>query len=94
MCISAFDQTVIVRPVELDRYRRIVAEVILSDGRSLNREMVRAGLAWWYRKYAAADGEMERLEAEARAARRGMWADRDPVAPWEWLRQLRAARKP
>jgi endonuclease YncB( thermonuclease family) len=26
-----------------------VAEVILPDGRSLNREMVREGMAWGYR---------------------------------------------
>jgi hypothetical protein len=27
-----------------------VAEVILPDGRSLNREMVREDMAWWFRK--------------------------------------------
>ena len=32
---------VTVRPLELDRYGRTVAEVILPDGRSLNHEMVR-----------------------------------------------------
>ena len=33
-------------------------EVILPDGRSLNRELVRAGLAWWYRHYAPRDREL------------------------------------
>jgi endonuclease YncB( thermonuclease family) len=27
-----------------------VADVILPDGRSLNWEMVRSGMAWWYRQ--------------------------------------------
>jgi hypothetical protein len=37
---------VTVRPVDRDRYGRTVAEVLLPDGRSLGREMVRRGLAW------------------------------------------------
>ena len=65
---------------------RLVADVILPDGRNLNRELVRAGLAWWYRRYAPHDAELEALEAEARAARRGLWADPHPVPPWEWRR--------
>jgi endonuclease YncB( thermonuclease family) len=35
--------TIIVR--DHDRYRRLVVEVILPDGRSLNHELVRSGLA-------------------------------------------------
>ena len=66
-----------------DRYARIVADVRLPDGRSLNREMVRAGLAWSYRRYSN-DPELAGLEAEARAARLGLWADPHPVAPWAW----------
>jgi endonuclease YncB( thermonuclease family) len=38
-----------------DRYGRLVGEVLLPDGRSLNRELIRAGLAWWYRSYAPKD---------------------------------------
>jgi micrococcal nuclease len=68
----AFGKEVTVRPVEKDRYCRTVAEVILPGGRSLNREMVGRGLAWWYRKFAPADRELERLEAGARDARAGL----------------------
>jgi len=49
--------------------------VILPHGRSHNRELVRAGLAWWYRQYARNDRELQRLEAEARKAKRRLWAD-------------------
>ena len=73
-------------PTDRDQYGRLVADVILPDGRNLNRELVRAGLAWWYRRYAPHDAELEALEAEARAARRGLWADPHPVPPWEWRR--------
>jgi endonuclease YncB( thermonuclease family) len=40
--------TVIVR--ETDRYGRLVGEVFLPDRRSLNQELGRAGLVWWYRQ--------------------------------------------
>ena len=46
----AFGQTGTVRVQDYDRYGRTVAEIILPDGRSLNEEMVKAGLAWWYRQ--------------------------------------------
>lgn len=43
----AFGQTVTVKVRDTDRYRRLVAEVMLPEGRSLNHELVAAGLAWW-----------------------------------------------
>src|SRR5262245_6273988 len=69
-----------------DRYQRTIAEVILPDGRILNYEIVKAGLAWWFRRYAPKDPTLEGLEFQARQARRGLWSDRDPVPPWEFRR--------
>jgi micrococcal nuclease len=46
----AFGKEVTVEPVDRDQYDRPVADVILPDGQNLNRELVRAGLAWWYRR--------------------------------------------
>jgi endonuclease YncB( thermonuclease family) len=80
----AFGKEVTVRPVERDRYGRTVAEVILPGGRSLGQEMVRRGMAWWHRAYAPADAALERLEAEARAAKAGLWSQPHPVPPWDW----------
>jgi micrococcal nuclease len=45
----AFGKTVTIKERDKDRYGRTVAEVILPDGRSMNHEMVREGMAWWYR---------------------------------------------
>jgi len=50
---------------------------------------VTVGLAWWYRKYSREQslgdqGRYEIAEAEARASRVGLWADDEPMAPWEW----------
>jgi micrococcal nuclease len=86
-----FGKEVNVRDRGLDRYGRTIGEVLLLDGRNVNHEIVRAGLAWWFRRYATGDRKLEKLEAEARQARRGLWADRYPVPPWEWRRGLRSA---
>lgn len=74
----AFGKIVTVHPINKDRYGRTVAKVILPDGRSMNREMVGQGAAWWYRESGPADG---RLESEARANRRGLWGQPNPVPP-------------
>lgn len=84
----AAQRTVTVQVVTTDRYGRTVGEVVLPDGRSLNQELVRAGYAWRYRKYSD-DAVLEALESEARGARRGLWAEMDPVPPWEWRRMQR-----
>lgn len=80
----AFGRVVKVGPRTTDRYGRIVADVTLPDGRSLNHELVREGLAGWYRRYAPHDQTLSRLEVEARAAWRGLWSQANPVPPWEW----------
>ena len=84
-----FRQIVTVVVLDTDRYGRLVGEVLLPDGRSLNQELVRAGCAWWYQQYARGDTTLARLEAEARAAKRGLWSDLHALAPWEWRRQQR-----
>lgn len=67
-----------------DRYGRTLGEVRLPDGRDLNHELVNAGMAWWYRKYAANDVLLWSLEQDARQERRGLWADSNPASPWAW----------
>jgi micrococcal nuclease len=86
----AFGQVVDVLVRDVDRYGRTVADVVLPDGRRLNLEIVRAGFGWWFRRYSQ-DATLASAEAEARTARRGLWADAAPVAPWEW-RQARRQR--
>jgi micrococcal nuclease len=69
---------------DVDRYGLSVADVTLPDGRLLNREMVRRGMAWWYRKYAPNNRKLANVEAEAKTARLGLWSRSHPVAPWDW----------
>ncbi len=67
-----------------DYYGRIIGRVYVEN-LDVNAEMVRQGYAWVYRKYAK-DKALYRLEEEAQAARKGLWASDHPIPPWEWRR--------
>ena len=71
----------------LDKYRRTIADVLLPDGTNVNHTLVKDGWCWWYRKYAPGDAVLERLEKEARETKKGLWADPQPVPPWEWRKR-------
>ena len=88
----AFGQVVTVKVRDIDCYKRTVAEIILPDGRNLNRELVRAGLAWWYQQYARRETVLRDLEQEARNAKRGLWSDPKAVELWEWRKTAAEAR--
>jgi endonuclease YncB( thermonuclease family) len=51
---------------------------------NLNVVLVSAGLAWWYERYAPEDEILKDIQKNARLAKRGLWADPDPIPPWEW----------
>ncbi|MBF0147571.1 MAG: thermonuclease family protein [Magnetococcales bacterium] len=77
-----------VNPIELDLYHRMLADVFLTDGRSLNQELVKEGLAWHNTNYSH-DPLLKKLEQQARREHRGLWADGHPVAPWKWRHRHR-----
>jgi endonuclease YncB( thermonuclease family) len=80
----AFGRTVLVRVSGMDRYGRYLGELLVG-GRSLNRELPIAGLAWHYRDYSTSE-ELARLESEAHMLGRGLWKDTRPTAPWDYRR--------
>ena len=73
--------------IEGDVYGRIVARV-LAGNLDVNAEMVRRGFAWVRREYRHPPG-LVRLEEQARAWRRGLWANTEPVPPWIWRKNKR-----
>ena len=86
-----------------DRYGRKVCKVMAqpaecpSCGHTLDVGLaqISAGLAWWYREYAREQSEEDRgryesEEQEARARKRGLWVDREPVPPWGWREHKRS----
>jgi len=55
---------------------------VFRKKQDINAELVRRGWAW-----ALPDGEdsdLSQLEAEARAAARGLWASPRPIPPWKY----------
>ena len=68
-----------------DRYNRIIAVCVASDGTNLNSWLVRNGWALAYRRYSL---RYVREEREAKMSRRGVWSGRF-VKPWRWRSQRR-----
>lgn len=83
---TVFGRAVRVDDLGKDKYGRTLGIIRLGD-KNINLELVREGWAWWYRQYAPRDRELAAAEESARNGKRGLWADRDPVPPWEWRRQ-------
>ena len=67
---------------EKDKYGRIVGQVH-QGSLDVNLQMVKEGLAWHYKKYSKSE-DLSRAEAEAKAGKKGLWADPNPVPPWEF----------
>jgi micrococcal nuclease len=83
----AFGKDVTIQTHDYDKYTRTLGDVILPDGMNLNQELVKQGWCWWYRKYAPGDTLLEGLAHDTREARKGLWADPQPVPPWEWRKR-------
>ena len=63
--------------VKADRYGRTLAYVTLADGRMLNRELLKEGLACVYQRFDfRLKDDFLRMEAAARSAGRGLWAQK------------------
>jgi len=62
---------------------------VTVNGVDVSLEQVKAGMAWWYRKYAKEQSPTDRrlyeqAEQQAQAQRLGLWADKDPIPPWDF----------
>ena len=95
-----FNQFVSVETHGQDRYKRILGAirhspcgqphidcstrfVIITE---VNLHMIQQGYAWHY-PFDGENSEYQQAEQEAREAKRGLWADKNPVAPWEWRKK-------
>lgn len=88
----AFERRARIIVTSTDRNGRLIGTVFVGS-RNINAEMVRRGGAWVFRRYAH-DPALLALEAEAREARRGLWAlpEAQRLPPWEWRERRRLSR--
>lgn len=75
----------------IDKYGRTVARVSCA-GVDVNRAQVERGLAWVYKQYNR-DGSLPAVQDVAKSARRGLWADANPVPPWEFRHAPKVANE-
>lgn len=86
-----YGRTVEVETVTTDRYGRTVAHLYLGNVH-VNREMVRSGNAWVYRKYLK-DRSLLDDERDAKQRKAGLWSlpETERTPPWEWRRSKRSS---
>ncbi|RYY59172.1 MAG: thermonuclease family protein [Chitinophagaceae bacterium] len=75
----------VVRKARNDRYGRLIGEVFV-DKISVNKEMVRQGLAWQFTRYSK-DPVYKQLEQSARDRKVGIWSEKSPTPPWMWRKK-------
>jgi endonuclease YncB( thermonuclease family) len=85
----ALQKTVAVKYGTLDRYGRAIGEVILPDGRLLNRELLRFGFAWHYRVHFPVDESLREWEYQAWKQKAGL-----AVPPWKFRRENNSRQDP
>lgn len=71
-----------------DRYGRTLGWLIL-EGDTINYKMVEKGMAWWYEYYCGDNKVLERHQANAKKKKIGLWADSNPINPYEWRKGKR-----
>jgi endonuclease YncB( thermonuclease family) len=88
-----FKQDVEVDLRKKDQYGRYLG-VIYIGGVDMNQSMIQDGYAWFYKHYAKEQPKEEALryanaERDARLKKRGLWADPNPVPPWEFRKDAK-----
>ena len=79
-----------------DRYGRTIGDIYLvgddSEDLFLNRELVKAGLAWHYKEYSD-DKRLADDEDNARLKKLGRWSgSHKPIPPWDWRKMSKEER--
>lgn len=87
-------KTVTVQYDTIDLAGQVIGYIVLPDGRLLNRELVRAGWAWYYPVKHPRNEELDQLQYEAWTGRLGLWVNPDAIPPWVLRREERIPDPP
>jgi endonuclease YncB( thermonuclease family) len=88
-----FGKTVDAECSKKDRYQRLICKIIV-DGIDANLQQIKDGFAWHYKAYQKEQSATDRqvyadAEEVAREARKGLWVEAEPQAPWEFRKKLK-----
>ncbi|MGA0241816.1 MAG: thermonuclease family protein [Candidatus Marinamargulisbacteria bacterium] len=88
-------ESVILHVVDTDEYGRLVAKVTDAQGRFVNEEMIKMGLAWVYWYYVKdTQPKWGALAANAKTKKWGIWRRGIPVEPWRHRQARRKQNQP
>jgi micrococcal nuclease len=84
---QVFGKTVEVKGMAFDKYGRVVGLVSVGN-LVLNEHLIAYGYAWVYHQYCKKSfcSQWAKLEADARARKRGLWKNPKAIPPWEYRR--------
>jgi endonuclease YncB( thermonuclease family) len=74
----------------VDQYGRVVG-LVSVDGRNVNEEQVKRGMAWEYSHFHSDKGYIS-LQKTAQQTRSGLWSQGSPQAPWLWRKTHPSAK--
>lgn len=86
------DKKVKVTWEKADNFDRLLAQVFVDD-KHANLEMIKSGMAWHFKRYNKSE-VLAKAETEAKEAKRGLWADEKPTAPWDYRKENRTPDAP
>lgn len=76
-----------VEEMDIDRYGRTIG-MVYAGGINVNESLLANGLAWHSKSFDK-NPAWAALEVQAREQQLGLWAEPDPVAPWDWRKRKR-----
>ncbi|MET3037563.1 thermonuclease family protein [Chryseobacterium sp. NRRL B-14859] len=88
---QVFGKTINFIETDKDRYGRSIAKVYYDNGKYLSKELIKAGMGWWYVSYSK-DTALGKLQENARLKKIGLWQDVHATAPWEYRKMKRELR--
>lgn len=75
-----------------DNFERLLAQVYVGETH-INSEMLKSGMAWHFKRYNKSEA-LAKLETEAKEAKKGLWKNSSPTAPWDYRKENKAPDKP
>ncbi|MDN3694468.1 thermonuclease family protein [Chryseobacterium tructae] len=89
---KVFGKIVTFTETSTDRYGRSIAKVYYDKDKYLSKELIKAGMGWWYFSYSK-DDSLGKLQEKAQQNKIGLWQDIHAVAPWEYRKMKREESK-